>query len=160
MFDRNKLSHSVIWPAGPDANIHLVNQNNDLVAAFEVKEPIKGSDLAKLIPADYTLDFENCIHVTMSGDLVIGRQIEFDTVVVTERAEVTFEERMARLERRELMRERERQRERLELQRLREQAAAREQVIEPEPEVIEDVGQPDEPQLDETVETVEEVPSA
>lgn len=105
MFDRNQLVHAVVWPNGRKASLSLIDTNGGIQSTFTVREPLRGSDLAKMVPDGYRVHCDDCHIVTMSGDVVVGTRAAFDTAVVTERAELTFEERMQRLERREARRE-------------------------------------------------------
>jgi hypothetical protein len=118
--DRNQLVKVVIWPNGPDAQIHLHDASEDsvIVGEVHVKAPLMGSELARKVPPGYHLAVYDCTVVSMAGELLVTTEVEFDTVVVTERAEKTFEERFAELEMRERNRERrEKQREERERQR-------------------------------------------
>lgn len=101
MLDRNTLVHAVIWPQGPNAMVTLVDPDGVVASVVKVKEPLRGSDLAKMIPQGYGVETDACTVLSMSGELLVRTEGEFDTAVVTERAHVSFEERMARLERRE-----------------------------------------------------------
>lgn len=105
MFSRNELVHAVIWPDGRKSSIALIDPDGIVVATLPVREPLRGSDLSRLIPDGYCVDWDNCAVVNLSGEPVVRTVGQFDTAVVTERAELGFEERMQRLERRERRRE-------------------------------------------------------
>lgn len=105
MFDRNKLVHLVIWPQGKKSAYTLTDGHGEVAAQVEVDEPIKGSDLARMIPDGFYVIVKDCTVLTMSGKLVVATKAPFDTAVVTERAVVTAEDRLLRLERRERRRE-------------------------------------------------------
>lgn len=137
---RNALVHAVIWPKGPKASIALIDTDEGVVhSEFKLTEPVKGSVYAAMMPDGFVLDCNGCTVLSMSGKLIVRTETEFDTVVVTERAEVTFEDRMQRLERRERRRERRERQLEEEARTLRERLAQREgdaeAVVEPsEPE--------------------------
>lgn len=99
MYDRNQISHLVFWPNGKGSSLALVSDQGEVLSQLDVKEPVKGSELAKFVPNGYSLDPGGCVVLSMAGQIIVGTKAPFDTSVVTERAEVTFEERMARLER-------------------------------------------------------------
>lgn len=101
MFDRNQLVHAVIWPIDELSAAALIDTDGVIQGRMPVYKPVKGDELSRMIPKGYCLDFENCHVIKMSGDILVRTIGVFDTAVVTERAEVTFEERMQRLERRE-----------------------------------------------------------
>lgn len=148
MFTRNQLVHAVLWPNGPKATASLIDTDGVEIAKFKIEKPTLGSELCRFLPADFHLDAYDCVALTLSGDLVIETRLDFDTVVVTERAEISIEDRMQRLERREQRRQRRQERELEELKRLREQEATR-----AGPDLIEDDPEPDpapepEPQSD------------
>ncbi len=140
MFDRNELVHAVFWPDAEhpkEAKINLVDTDGVVQGEIDLDRPIKGAELASMVPNGFYLSPLKCIALSMSGKQVVATKAPFDTAVVTERPEVSFEDRMARLERREMRRERrERQREE-EHQRI--MAEAREAAE----------GVPDEPVIDE-----------
>ena len=129
MYDRNQLVHAVIWPKGKTATITMLDAEGVVHSEFAVREPMKGSELSKMIPPGYGVEFDDCTVLSMSGEILVRTVGEFDTAVVTERAQVTAEERLQRLERREMRRERrelEREQENAELRR---QLADRETVV-------------------------------
>lgn len=101
MFERNEIVHSVIWPAGTEPVVALIDVDGVQQGHFWLKEPMRGSELAKQIPADWFLQFQECTLVKMTGEVVIGNKIPFDTKVVTERAELTYEQRLLAVERRD-----------------------------------------------------------
>lgn len=147
-FDRNQLVHAVIWPNAKDAAIALYDTVGVEVSRVKIDHPKKGADISRMMPQEYLLGVVGCTVVSLSGKPVVSTKAPFDTSVVTERPEVTFEERLARMERTELRRrKREAQREAEmeaaveELAALRAERAAAgisdEPVVEPEPETTE-----------------------
>ncbi|MGR3624505.1 hypothetical protein [Pseudophaeobacter sp.] len=105
MYDRNQLVHAVIWPVAGVGAATLLDGEGVLQSQIEIREPVLGSQLSKMIPQDFFLDVHDCTVVSMSGQLVVATKSEFDTVVVTERAALDYEERMQRLERRDARRD-------------------------------------------------------
>lgn len=105
MIQRNKLVQAVIWPAGPNAHYSLIDAEGVELARVAVAAPVKGFDLAKVVPPGLSVDVTDCEVLSMTGKNVARTRAQFDTAVVTERPEITFEERMARLERRDKRRE-------------------------------------------------------
>lgn len=143
MIGRNKLTHAVVWPNAKNANVALVDSDGTVVGEVSVKYPLMGSELAKRVPEGYTVQPTGCNIVSMSGRLVVGTRGVFDTAVVTERPEITFEERLARMERREANREKALARARERAARLEAKLAERDAVVEqdqqqPEPEQAQD----------------------
>lgn len=142
MFQRNELAHLVMWPREAKAKVELVDEEGVVLSALPVDWPLKGSDIAKMVPEGFCIDPNGCTVVTMSGDILVSTVGEFDTAVVTERPEITFEQRMALLERRQQRSELREERLAAENQRLRDQVRAEmEQETEEEP-VVDD--EPDE----------------
>lgn len=134
LFKRDDLVHAVIWPKGKSACVSLIDAYGVEQSLYPVRAPRKGSELAKMIPQGYSLLVHECLVVNMSGKLVIGTSAPFDTSVVTERAEVTFEERMNRLERIQVRRDARQaqlERENAELLRQIEEGRAAQSVVEP-----------------------------
>lgn len=128
---RNALVHAVIWPNGPEASLALLDTDGVVQSEFRLTEPTKGSFYSSMMPDGFVLDCNGCTVLSMSGKLIVRTEVEFDTVVVTERAQVTFEERFARLERLQRRRDiRERKLEE-EARTLRERLAQREGEAEP-----------------------------
>lgn len=117
MLSRNQLVHAVIWPKGPDSVVSLIDADGVDQAHVKVRQPMRGSDITKLIPEGYSVLPEECHVVTTSGELLVNKGVKFDTAVVTERPEVPFEERLAALERRERRRVKREERMRLEYER-------------------------------------------
>lgn len=132
MLDRNQLVHAVIWPNGDDACVTLIDADGVYQSRFSVVQPLKGSDLARLIPPGYWLKFDGCTVLSMSGDVLVGGIAEFDSAVVTERREVTFEDRIAILERRDIRRQRQHDHEMNRLRQAQERAEAAPVVEEPQ----------------------------
>lgn len=112
MFDRNKLVHAVIWPAGEKPLVTLLDAEGVVLGEVVVREPLKGSELSKMIPQGCELEIDQCTVVNMSGEVIVETALPFDTAVVTEKREETFEERLANMERR--IKRREKRAERLE----------------------------------------------
>jgi len=131
MFERDQLVYAVIWPSASEALVQLIDTDGVVVAAYPVLEPLKGSEVIKMVPDGYCLGFERCHVVKTTGSILVNTGVKFDTAVVTERAEVTFEERMARLERRERRRE---QRELVLEQQLKEALKRRDEALAPPPD--------------------------
>lgn len=130
---RNELVHAVIWPKGNKSNLALIDGEGVIHGRITVEEPLRGSDLAKMIPDGLWLDPQNCTVISMSGELLVNTKAPFDTAVVTERAETSLEQRLAMLERRERRREERERKNREENERLRQQIADQ-QVIEEQEE--------------------------
>lgn len=106
MITRDQLSQLVIWPQGQKAQLSLVEaEHGEALASYVIRGPVKGSDLARMMSPNFYLDVEGAIVVDMNGEVVIGKPIPFETTVVTERAEISLDERLSRLERREKRRE-------------------------------------------------------
>lgn len=106
MLTRNQLTYAVIWPSGPDAALQLVTDDGEVYGEMSVTEPLKGSELAKLMPDGMAIVADQCSLITTSGKILVQTKTPFDTVVVTERAELTFEDRIAAMEVRERWRDR------------------------------------------------------
>lgn len=109
MLTKQNLVNAVIWPNGPKAAIALFDTSDEgggeQVALVPITVPKEGREIAKMIPEGFSVDVEECTVVKLSGPIIKGTKGKFDTAVVTERPEVTFEDRMARLERITLRRE-------------------------------------------------------
>lgn len=105
LFDRNQLVHAVIWPNGKNPGLTLVDTDGVVQSHVAIRMPVKGSELAKMMPPGHFVEPDQCTILSMSGRLMVGAKAPFDTAVVTERAEIGFEERMQRLERKERRRE-------------------------------------------------------
>lgn len=132
---RNMLVHAVLWPVGPKAAISLIDTDGVELANFPIDRPMLGSELARYLPAEHSVSFQQVQVVSLNGQLVVQTRVPFDTVVVTEKPVITTEERLERLERREQRRQRRFERDQEELRKLREQEAKRqgpELVEEPE----------------------------
>lgn len=139
MLSRNELVHAVFWPLEAKKSvISLADADGVFQASFEITAPLKGADLAKLMPLNGLVLASNCYAFSLSGEILVTTHVDFETVVVTERAVIDTEERLARLERRELRRERRTALELQELARLREQEKRRAgpELIEPSPEPV------------------------
>ena len=103
---RNGLVHLTVFPSGESASYALHDpQTGEVYAIVPVRDPIRGSDLSKMIPDGLHVEFADCVVFNLSGKLLIGTAIEFDTCVVTERAEITIEERLQRMELRDQRRQ-------------------------------------------------------
>lgn len=142
MFDRNQLVHLVLWPNASGAGYRLVDDQGEVIAQVKVTEPVTGAQLAKLVPKGLFIDPTGCTVVTLSGDIRVRTQGQFDTAVVTERSKPSLEERFALLERRERKREQREAALAAENQKMRNAMKAKEkadetaQVVE-EPEIVE-----------------------
>jgi len=134
MFNRNQLVHAVIWPNSDHPSVYLVDADGEVKSHVNVAEPLKGSELSKMMPDGYMLDVSGCSVMNMSGKFLATTVAPFDTAVVNERAEVSFEERMLRLERREARRERREAAMVLRERELMERLKAAEAVVEPVPD--------------------------
>jgi hypothetical protein len=139
MFDRNQLVHAVIWPNEKPSQIALVDAEGEVRSTVTFKLPMRGSDVAKWMPDGYQLDVGGCTVVSMSGRVMVNTVAPFDSAVVTERPEVTFEDRMLRLERRD------KRREERAAQLERQYQTALTELREQREEVVEDVTDDDEP---------------
>ena len=142
---RNDLVHAVIWPKGPAALAILYDTDGVIQGDVPIKDPVRGSVFANMMPEGYQISFSDCGVMSMSGELVIATRTPFDTCVVTEKREMTFEDRLIAMERRDRrrqLREQEREREHAELLR---RAEEREQErLEPvvEEDAVQDSTQP------------------
>lgn len=132
MFDRNQLAHLAIWPREKNSRITVLDGDGVVYASSRIDAPMRGSDIAKLLPPRFFVDLGDCAAFSMSGDVLIRTVAPFDTTVVTEKAVISFDERMARLERREYRREKRQERLENENKRLRDEIEAA-RVIDPEP---------------------------
>ncbi len=103
MLTQKNLVNAVIWPNGPKAAIALFDTSaeggGEQVALVPITVPKEGREIAKMIPQGFSVDVQECTVVKLSGPIIKGTKAEFDTAVVTERPQITFEERLARLER-------------------------------------------------------------
>jgi crotonobetainyl-CoA:carnitine CoA-transferase CaiB-like acyl-CoA transferase len=140
MIARNQLTHAVVWPNAKNANVALVDCEGTVLGEVPVSYPLMGSELAKRVPDGYSVQPTGCNIVSMSGRLMVQTCGVFDTAVVTERPEVTFEERLARMERREANREKALAYEREKIARLEAELAERDTVVEP----VEEPAEPEE----------------
>lgn len=102
--ERNKLTHAVLWPNGAEAAYSLVSPDGEVIATVALIEPVKGSDLSRLMPDGFEISLNNATLVFKEGRYTNERQ-PFDTVVITERREVTLDQRLARLEMRDINRQ-------------------------------------------------------
>ena len=105
MFTKNQLVHAVIWPVTNEAAMELIDTDGVVQSNVPIQQPQKGDEVSRMIPEGFEVDVMDCYVVDLSGEIIKGSKAEFDTAVVTERAEIGFEERMARLERKEKRRE-------------------------------------------------------
>jgi len=157
--DGKKLTGLVFWPstgAQVDAQVLLCNADGEMFAAFKLEKPMRGEDLARLVPPGCGVETTGCEVINSTGSLKVQDQMRFDTAVVMERRQQTFEERMERIERAQRAREKQfmelanaRQRIAEENERLREQLEQSEQQT-GEPEVT-----TTEPKSDATTEQAE-----
>lgn len=144
---RQELANVVIWPAGSNAIMRLLTEDGEPIAEYGIQAPVKGSELAKLVPEGMVVDASEAVVVRMTGKIVHQTKTDFETIVVTERAEKTLEERIQQIERsNRLVRERE-ERERQRRQREHDEVMERLRKREAELEVVE---------VEQTVETTEE----
>jgi len=104
MLSRKELNHAVLWPNGTKAAYSLVSSDGEVVATVPLTVPVKGSELVRLMPDGFGVTLNNATLVFKEGAYTNERQ-PFDTVVVTERREVTMDERLARLEMRDANRQ-------------------------------------------------------
>lgn len=98
--EKQKLTHAVVWPNGQKANVELVDPDGEVQAKVPIKFPVRGSDLARMMPDQYTLETEACTVVSLSGKVLVASEMQFDTAVVTERREITMEEKIEIIARR------------------------------------------------------------
>lgn len=105
MFDRNQLTHLVIWPAESGAGYRLVDGEGEVLAQVAIGEQVLGSTIAKAVPQGLYIDVTGCTVVTLSGEVRVTTKGQFDTAVVVQRSRKTPEERLEALERRERVRE-------------------------------------------------------
>lgn len=149
-YDRNQLVHAVIWPQGPDAaSATLYDTDGVVLSEVPITEPVKGSVWSALMPQGYKLDIAGCTVISMSGEVVVKTRTDFDTVVVTERAEVSIEETIRRMTVKAMRQERAREERRAQRQ------AERQQEREDEPELVEDDTDPVTPEDSATEPTTE-----
>lgn len=99
MLHRNELAHVMIWPEKKKGTIQLSNHDGEVLAEFEITSPVKGSELAKMMPDVWAVSLSGCLACSVAGAIEITTYGQFDTEVVTERDQPTMEERFARLER-------------------------------------------------------------
>jgi len=145
MFNRNQLAHLVIWPNAKTAVVSLIDPDGEAVSEMSVREPIKGSELAKKMADGFAIHTKRCSVVSVSGDIVVRTRIPFDTAVVTERPVISFEDRMARLERRERRRELKAEADAIENEKLRAIVEAQKKTLKENEAVVEEVEQTTEP---------------
>lgn len=103
MFTRNQLVHAVLWPLAKRVSITMLDAEGVVHGEFVISKPMLGSELARMVPDGlFVAGEEGELSVfSMSGDPVIATRVEFDTEVVTEKREMTLEERFAQLEMRQ-----------------------------------------------------------
>ena len=152
MLTKNRLVHAVIWPNGEKPEITLTDKEGVIQSYMRVRGPMRGDELSRMIPDGFIVDVHDCSVVNLSGKILVGGVGEFDTSVVTEKATLSFEERMNRLERIERRRQRRQADLEAENKKLREELRAElEAEAEPEPEVVEAAPEAESsPQADET----------
>lgn len=144
MLTRKELTHAVIWPAAAGAILRLIAPKWEVVnpetgeveemedvpiGQIELEGPMRGADLARMMPDGMLLGGKGCNIVSLSGEVVHQTKRQFETVVVTERAERTLEDRLAAIESANRRRQREHE---AVMKRLAEKEAAL-NVVEPEP---------------------------
>lgn len=132
---RNKLTHSVFWPGKGDSTFALVNPDGEVLPEVFFNAPFRGSDIAKLVPDGFEILTDNAVVLSMSGKVLIGEPTDFDTVVVTQRAEVSLEDRLAQLERKDRNRDKDLRKLKREKRKLEEELGALEPVVEVDPAV-------------------------
>ncbi len=98
VFDRNALVHAVLWPKGKASSVSLIDDEGVSQGEYRIVEPVMGSQLSKMIPQGFFLHTGDCGVVSMAGKPVVATVAEFDTAVVTQKREVTFEERFKMME--------------------------------------------------------------
>lgn len=157
MIERNALAFAVIWPANKQSYISLIDGEGVECAQFKVEQPLKGSELAKVVPEGYYVaPCKNCKVVTIAGRPVVRTVGEFDSAVITEKPQLGFEERMQNLERRERRREKREQAREEETALLRQRLKEAEAVTELPQGAQGDAGQVDEPEELEAVQQAQE----
>jgi len=105
VFSKDDLVFAVIWPNGDDANMSLIDADGVYLAHVPVKAPVKGADLARMVPKGFKVDTAKCVVVHTNGGLMARTKAPFDTAVVTERRELSFEEKMQSFVRTEVRRQ-------------------------------------------------------
>jgi len=157
--DRKELTGVVLWPssgAKTAAQVLLCSADGEMFASFTLDKPMRGEDLARVVPPGCGVETTGCEVISSAGKLKVQDQMRFDTAVVMERREQTFEDRMERLERQQRAREKQfnelanaRKRMAEENERLRQQL---EQTVEEQAATEE---QPSEPTVDATTQQAE-----
>lgn len=99
MFERNDLVHLVFWPSTVEGSvIDLVTGNGEVKAGFAIQKPITGVELQRFVPHGLSVVAHSCAVYGLAGGLVTITEMPFDSAVVTEKREETFEDRFAKLE--------------------------------------------------------------
>lgn len=100
-FNRNQIAHLVVWPVHKTSSMELIDTDGVSQSELRVTEVLTGHQLAKTLPEGCLIEFKECFVANMKGETIMGGKGEFNTIVVRERPEITFEQRMQRLERQE-----------------------------------------------------------
>lgn len=99
MFERNDLLHLVFWPnAAEGAGFDLVTEGGEVKGGFAIQKPITGVELQRFVPQGLSVVAHSCAVYGLAGRLVTITETPFDSAVVTEKREETFEDRFAKLE--------------------------------------------------------------
>ena len=92
------LSGHVIWPIDQKSKISILDEDGVVYGTMSLHVPMTSLELARFVPSWAYLETDNC-HVTrLSGAMHCTTALPFDTTVSTERASISVEDRMARLE--------------------------------------------------------------
>lgn len=99
MFERDELLHLVFWPKGDvSSGLDVLNKEGEVLGGFPIVKPMRGFDLQRLVPGGYCIKPFGCAVFGLAGALVTITETPFDSAVVTEKREETFEDRFAKLE--------------------------------------------------------------
>ena len=100
---RSELLNIVIWPAAAGACVNLFINDPDpqQVGTFEVTSPLRGVDFSKMVPDVCEVEFEGCFLCSTCGPVQYTTAVDYDSDVVPHRKELSSEERLERLERRD-----------------------------------------------------------
>lgn len=105
MYTKNQLLNAVLWPTAAAASISLISPDGEVFGTFKLEKPMRGADLAALVPVHGEVSVKSVTVTGLRDELVIKTVVPFDTDVNTERRVITAEERLRRLELREDRRE-------------------------------------------------------
>lgn len=108
MLTKNELFGRIFWPThAKGLSVLLLDQQGDeILASYKSDKPVRGDELARMIPDGHQCAVENAYGVNLTGPLRVTTVGVFDTKVVTERAPIDLEARMSRLENKAVQSER------------------------------------------------------